>query len=470
MPWLMAAGALLLSYAVHLGGGAPHPISMVLLALAVGATAAAAANVGPRQPPTTLHRLLLFGLAAQIALMMVMPIGEYLVGVTTLDRSLWIGALAVALIASLWLLRSPRVAWPVLGVVVALHFGLGVWVIAHSPEPFIDVWYFQQEGVEALVEGTNPYQPIYDDIYDGTSPYYGPGIVEEGRLTVGFPYPPLSLLMAAPGKLLAGDHRFAQLVALELAAVLIVLTRPTRVTVAAALCVLFMPRTLLVVERGFTEPFGVLLLALVGFMSVRAPRLLSFAVGLLIAVKQYLLLGLPLAVLLLRRTSTGRMRLGVGALAVATLVTLPLALQDLDAFVNSTVRFLASQPFRTDSMTFLVLAPDQLATNATLIGFAVLALGLIVVVLRTPRSTTGFMVALAFLLLLFFAFGKQGAINYYFLIGSALLIGAVTTNELVERERVPMAQGARPQDRNATRCAPGGGRRWAGDGPHPGVR
>jgi hypothetical protein len=355
--------------------------------------------------------------------MIVMPIGEHLIGVTTFDRLLWIGTLVVALLASLWLLRSPRVAWPVFAFVVAVHFGLGVWVIAHSPEPFIDVWHFQQEATDALVEGTNPYLPIYDDIYDGGSPYYGPGIVEDGRLTVGLPYPPLSLLLAAPGKLLAGDHRFAQLLALELAALLIVLTRPSRTTLAAALCILFMPRTLLVVERGFTEPFGVLLLALVGFASVRAPRLLAVAVGLLIAVKQYLLLGLPLAVLLLRRSSSRRTRLAVGALVVAALVTLPLALQDVNAFLNSTVRFLASQPFRPDSMTFLVLAPERLAASATLIGFAVLALGSVVVAIRAPRSAAGFMAASAFLLLLFFAFGKQGAINYYFLIGSALFIG-----------------------------------------------
>lgn len=435
MPWLMAAAALLLSYAVHLGGGAPHPISMVLLGVAIVATAAAAANLGPGRAPTTLHRLLVFGLAAQLALMMVMPISEYLVGVTALDRALWIGALLVALLASLWLVRSPRVAWPVFGLVVALHFGLGLWVIAHSPEPFIDVWHFQQGAADALVEGTNPYRPIYDDIYDGTSPYYGPGIVEDGRLTVGFPYPPLSLLLAAPGTLLAGDHRFAQLVALELGALLIVLTRPSGTTVAAALCVLFMPRTLLVVERGFTEPFGVLLLALIGFTSTRAPRLLSVAIGLLIAVKQYLLLGLPLAVLLLRRRSGGRIRLAVGALVVAASVTLPLALRDIDAFLNSTVRFLASQPFRTDSMTFLVLAPEQLAANATVIGFALLGLGLVLVVIRTPRSTAGFMAALAALLLLFFAFGKLGAMNYFFLIASALLVGvaiAESTGHLEE--------------------------------------
>jgi hypothetical protein len=444
----MAAAALLLSYAAHLGGGAPHPVSMVLLAVAILAAGAAAAGLGPPHAATTLDRLLLFGLAAQLALMIVMPIGEYLVGVTTLDRVLWISALVAALMASLWLLRSGRVAWPVLGFVIALHFGLGIWTIAHSPEPFIDVWHFQQKATDALVEGTNPYRPIYDDIYDGTSPYYGPGIVEDGGLTVGFPYPPLSLVLAAPGKLLAGDHRFAQLVALELAAVLIFLTGPSRTTLAAALCILFMPRTLLVVERGFTEPFGVLMLALVGFTSVRAPWLLSVAVGLLIAIKQYLLLGLPLAVLLLRRSASGRLRLALGAVVIAGIVTLPLALLDSAAFVNSTVRFLASQPFRPDSMTFLTLAPKQLASNATIIGFALLALGLVLVVVRTPRSMAGFMAALAFLLLLFFAFGKQGAINYYFLIGAALFIGVAVAeaSEHCREARIgTLTSGAEPR-------------------------
>jgi len=419
--WLFAAAALALGYAVHLGGGAPHAISFVLLALAVVAAGMGVAAWPRGAAPTTVERLLLFGLAAQFALILVFPIDRYLVGVSDAARLVYVGGTIVAMAGALWLMRRPAVHWPIFGVVVGIHFLLGVWVLGHSPDPFIDVWQFQQEGVDALLRGTNPYLPIYQDIYTGDPRYLGPGIVEDGQLTVGLPYPPLSLLMALPGKVLAGDHRFAQLVAVELAAVTMVFIRPGRLAVGAALCFLFMPRTLLIVERGWTEPFGVLLLALVILAATRMPRLAGVTIGLLIAVKQYLLLGLPLALILVRRGRPSG-RLILTAIATATVITLPFVLWDPDAFFNSTVRFLAVQPFRPDSLTFLALLPMDSATIESAVAFGLLIPAMALIAWRSPRTPVGYAGGLAFLLLAFVAFGKQGAINYYFMVIGALYI------------------------------------------------
>ena len=72
-PWLWAFAALALGYAVHLGGGGPHPISFVLLAIAIIATLLAVGRWRWR-PPSTVERLLLFGVVAECALLLVMPI------------------------------------------------------------------------------------------------------------------------------------------------------------------------------------------------------------------------------------------------------------------------------------------------------------------------------------------------------------------------------------------------------------
>ena len=432
--WLWALAALSLGYSVHLGGGAPHPISFVLLGVAVVATALA---VGAWQwsPPSTVDRLLLFGVAAQSALLLVLPVDELLLGVGPIDRGVYVAGVAVATTASLILLmrRSGPSTW-LFAFVVAMHFALGIWILGHSPSPFIDVWHFQQDGVDALLNGINPYQPIYDDIYDGTSPYYGPGIAVDGRLTVGLPYPPLSLLLAMPGKLFAGDHRFAQLLAIELAAVAVFLIRPGRIAAGAALVLLFMPRTFFMAERGFTEPFGVLLLAVTVLVAIRAPRFQGVAVGLLIAVKQYLLLGLPLAMLLLARRTRERWRLGLIATATAVVVTAPLALWDLGAFYRSTVEFLALQPYRADSLTFLALMPSDATAIRSLTAFALLLPALAFVELRSPRTPAMYAGAFAFLLLVFFAFGRQGSINYYFMVIGALCV-AVAADDWAAGER-----------------------------------
>ena len=435
--WLWGLAALSLGYAVHLGGGGPHPISFVLLGVALVATALATGGWQWR-PPSSVDRLLLFGVAAECALLLVLPVDQVLQGVGPIDRGVYVAGVAVAAVASASLLmrRSGPSAW-LFALVLAVHFALGVWIIGHSPSPFIDVWHFQQEGIDALLNGTNPYRPIYDDIYAGTSPYYGPGIAVDGRLTVGLPYPPLSLLLAMPGKLLAGDHRFAQLAAVELAAIAIFLTRPGRIAAGAALVLLFMPRTFFMAERGFTEPFGVLLLAVSVLVAVRAPRFLGVAVGLVIAVKQYLLLGLPLAILLLDRRSRERWRLGIVATATALVVTAPLALWDLGAFYRSTVEFLALQPYRADSLTFLALAPTDAQAVRSLTGFVLLLPAFAFVAFRSPRTPAMYAGALAFLLLVFFAFGKQGAINYYFMVIGALCVAVAADDWAANGRNMP---------------------------------
>ena len=438
--WLFSVAALALGYAVHLGGGGPHALSFVLLAVSLVATGMGVASWPRRLAPTTVEQLLMFGLAAQFALLLAFPIDTYLPGVAGGARLLYIGGVLAAMAGGIWLMRRSTMTWLGFSVVLSIHFLLGVWLLSHSANPFIDVWQFQQTGVDALLRGTNPYLPIYHDLYNGDPRYLGPGIVEDGRLTVGLPYPPLSLLMALPGKVLTGDHRFAQLVAVELAALGMVLIRPGRLAAGAALCFLFMPRTLLVVERGWTEPFGVLLLTLVVLAAVRAPRVAGLAVGLLIAVKQYLLLGLPLALLLVRRGRDAGRLIRTAVLA-AVVITVPFALWDPTAFFNSTVRFLAVQPFRPDSLTFLALLPVNSATLGSAVAFALLIPAAALIAWRAPRNPAGYAAALAFLLLVFFASGKQGAINYYFMVIGALYVAIAARAEVslhggVEQDRL----------------------------------
>src|SRR4029077_14453152 len=86
-------------------------------------------------------------------------------------------------------------------------------------DPHIDVFLFQQSSAEALLHGGNPYTTHIQNIYSynsravfqnplrygpGTTAY-GPGVVgDDGCLTYGFPYPPLSLLIVLPAYLLGG--------------------------------------------------------------------------------------------------------------------------------------------------------------------------------------------------------------------------------------------------------------------------
>jgi hypothetical protein len=336
---------------------------------------------------------------------------------------------AAAVVAGSLAFAGPVWARAGTAVLAFLFLAAGLWVLHASPRPAIDVFVFQQQASDALLHGRNPYALTFPNIY-GHTQFYGAEVTDGRTLFFGFPYPPLSLFLAALGVVTTGDHRTAQLVAFTVAAACLVALRPDRLGALAAAALLFTPRGLFVLEQGWTEPFGVALLSLVLVAAVRAPRLLWLALGALLAWKQYTVVLLPLTVLLQPRPFSWRAwgRLILPALGVALLVTLPLALWDLSAFWRSVVWLQTVQPFRSDALSFpsaLVAAghvpPPVVPTLLLLTGLASA-----LVLWRAPRTPQGFAMAVTFVLGVFFAFNKQSFCNYWFLVlgATALAVAA----------------------------------------------
>jgi hypothetical protein len=317
----------------------------------------------------------------------------------------------------------PFVVWTVL----LLHFLLGLWVLRAAPNPGVDVCMFQRESAEALVGGENPYAITFKDPYADSARFYGAGVSVAGRLQFGYPYPPLTLLLTTVAHLL-GDFRYAQLAAMTLAGGLLAFARPGRNAFAAAALLLFTPRGFFVLEAGWTEPLAVLFLAATVFAMCRAPRIVPVSLGLLLAAKQYLVLALLVAPLMSARRRGWLWKAAV----VAGVVTLPLALWDLSAFVHSTVLLQLRQPFREDSLSFLV--PLGRLVHGQWPGWIGLVLAIAAGVLasrKLPRTPAGFATGLAFTFLVFFAFNKQAFCNYYYFVIGALCC-AVAASEPVE--------------------------------------
>ena len=424
LAWYAAASAVLLAYALYVGRGGPGPIPLALLTVALLAAGAAVVRRRPLRLPIlrSADRLAGFGLAVQFALLFTWPLMNPLqLGSVSAYLPFWIGLTVAAIVAALPALGIAKAGWPRLAALIAIHLALGIWVIEVAPDPHIDLWYMQVDGARALLDGVNPYLPIYENIHGADTTYYGPGLVENGELTIGFPYPPLSLLLVLPGELLAGEVRYAHLVAIELSAVAMAVTRAGGLAMRSALLWLFTPWTFLMAVGGWTEPLVVLLLAIVVLAAVRAPRILGVALGLLIAVKQYALLGLPLALLLLASGSKDRWRLGWQSIAVAAIVTLPFVLWDVAAFSWSTIGSIVGQVFRPDTLSYLAALPGDWGPRLSLVTSIVslLAAGALVM-WRAPRTPSGFAGALGFMLMAFFAFSRQGGGNYYFAVIGAL--------------------------------------------------
>jgi hypothetical protein len=311
-----------------------------------------------------------------------------------------------------------------LPLLIGLQSVAAVWVIGRDADPFIDVFEFQTQSSKALLNGVNPYDIHFDSIYDldSTRRLYAPGdfSADGRRLLFGYVYMPLTLLLTIPGYLL-GDVRYSMVAAVALAALLMGLMRPGRLGIAAAAGLLFMPRTLNVIDFAWTEPLAVALLALTVFCAIRFPKLTPFAFGLMLASKQDMPFALVLSPLLFGWEWRPLLAALLRAAVTALVVTLPLVLSDVGAFVHSAVLFQLHQPFRPFALSFLVLwHPSADNPPSATIGFIALVVVAGLALWRLRPGPANFAAGLAVSYFAFFAFNKHAFMNYYFFVIAAL--------------------------------------------------
>lgn len=428
---LLAMAAVAVGLAVQIRDGHYDPSALALVGVALACTLAVALDAPFDAGFTERGLVALLGalLAGELVLLLTQPVARSL-EVPPPEWAKFQLRLAATAAAALAVALAPARFRPAaIGALVACHFLAGLWVIDHAL-PETDVFNFQRGSLEAFRNGVNPYAIKFRNMYHPNESFYGPGLVVRGILQFGYPYPPLPLYLTAPA-LVFGDIRYAHLAALTLGGAFIAACRPGPVAPLAAAVMLFSPRFGLVLQMSWTEPFTILFLGMTVWAALNAPRLLPLALGLLLATKQYLVFVVPLVALLfdgpdrLRRTLV---LLGK-ALLVALVVTLPLALWDLRAFIRSAVTLQFRQPFRTDALSALV--PLARAGVPRWLGVALpllLAPAAVVLALRRcPRSPAGFALAVAFVYLAFLAFNKQAFCNYYFFPLAALCAAIAAT-------------------------------------------
>lgn len=422
----LGVAAWALGQALQSGNGSLTFPAAVWLTVALICTGAGVA-AQHRAVPVMLHKIFLvvltLGVMWQIGQLLTTLPGIYLLPLPPSEFQRFqagvfiAGSLALfSLAPEAWL----RLKWrnSLVGLTLAAILGLGVWVIRASPSPLIDTYVFHQTSSAALLQRQNPYELTPPNFY-GHLGFYGAEWVKDGRMTIGNPYPPLSIYLSTLGFIAGGDIRYSHLLAIVLAGALIAGLRPGREARLAAYLVLFTPRVFFVVEQSWTEPLVLLGATMTVFCAMHRPQWIPVAFGLLLASKQYMLLMLPLAVLLLPHKASGRdwARLYGGALGTAMVVTAPLALWNLSAFLWDVGWAQWYQVFRLDALSYLALYARAFGQQPSqLTGFMALLLAFLFLWRYASRSPAGFAAALALSLGVFFAFSKQAFANYYFLV------------------------------------------------------
>jgi len=312
--------------------------------------------------------------------------------------------------------------WPALAIVILLHCVVAFEVERNTLADAIDCFTFQRDALKMLLRGTDPYGATQANIYSpgDTAMFYGPGMVVNGRVQVGFQYPPVTLLWAMPGYLL-GDIRYSYVLATILSAVLCFAIDPGLPGLLLASFLLLNPVGLFAESRCWTEPLVFLCLTATVYGAIKKRLWLPIAAGLFLATKQYNFLALPfLGFLLLPFQWKPYWKLLSISLAVAAVTVLPFAVWDPKALWHDLVLFHLAQPFRPDALSFAVPFPVLLKIGPLLVlAFTVWTVG------KAPRRAAIFAAAYATSMLLFFSTGKQAFTNYYVLIGETLLLAAL---------------------------------------------
>jgi uncharacterized membrane protein len=192
-----------------------------------------------------------------------------------------------------------------------------------------------------------------------------------------------------------------------------------------------------VIGSAWTESFLMLLLALATVCAVSRSIWLPVALGLLFAMKQYMVVFVPLLFLLLPqplnlKTST---KFVLTMLITGAAVSLPLALWDWHAFWNSNVTIQVAQPFRQDAFGFLAVVFNEFNQTklSSSIAFWIMIPTYVVLLWKLPRNIVGFTIGLAIAAMMFFFFNRQAFLNYHTFACSALLI-AVAAIEATHRQ------------------------------------
>jgi len=334
-------------------------------------------------------------------------------------------AMAVTVLAAVPLLRrSAAVAWTAVGA-TGVAYGL---VIAGS-QPLIDVWPILQGAARGVVDGRNPYELTYTGV--------PPGQVDDC-----FNYLPATFLVPLPGRLLAGDVRYAEAaVLLAGVAALVWYAVRRRSATAAALAVLagVLPGSLYDVQQAWNEAivFGALAAAGV-LVAVRRPWWAAAALAVALCTKQHVVLLLPLWALW---PAFGPRR-ALGAAAGAAAVTLPWFLADPGRFWHCVVDFFLDLPARDDSLSVWQLVPGPLRP-VTVLALVAAAYAL---ALRTlPRTAGGLLLGCGLVLAAFALGNKQSFLNQWLLAAQLVVAGlalvAATTRPVRE---VPLPAAAAP--------------------------
>jgi hypothetical protein len=316
----------------------------------------------------------------------------------------------------------PRLVLARRAALFALALVVGGWILRASPDPQIDLFPLHQQAAEVMLAGKSIYEP---GAIHTLETFRHQGWVDE------YTYLPFGACLTTIAYAFTHESRWADLAAQLVGGALLWLAArrcsrsPVWADLVAAL-LLFHPRGPFVLEQAWIEPLALPFLG--GFVVLalaRRPIPASVCLGLLVAVKQHLVIYVPFLAMI--------PGIGFSGAVVAGLVTLatiaPFALRTPYGFYRGTLGQHVHNPFRDDSLSIpaVVAAATGLIAPAW-VGF-VAGLVPLAWLRRFPRRVAPLLLASCLSFGLFYVLGRQALCNYYYLLDATVLFAAATLGE-----------------------------------------
>ena len=315
--------------------------------------------------------------------------------------------------------QGPRLLAVGLLVVMVMTIGF-IRIVAFGP-PVIDVIDLHVAAADALLDGENPYTAA---TAVDTSP-----TAADGAVWVGYPYPPLTLIAYSGAQILFGDPRWASVIAVALAVILIVrpwatLTRAQAgALVALSLALVAQPLLGHVVRSAWTDPIALPFLVGMGLLWRKNPALAAVLLGLALGTKQYFVLALPL--LLVWGDDYRWKRLWIAG-GVAALSILPAFLINPRGAWDALVAVHLDTPLRLDSIGVAGIGWDT-----PLWLLVVASAGVALWMGWQGGAASRFLLGLAAALATAFLLGSQAFLNYWFFVGAVAIVAVATDDHLL---------------------------------------
>ncbi len=296
-------------------------------------------------------------------------------------------------------------------VIVLISIVIKILIIVASPHPAIDVFDSLKKGGEALLEGKNPYNIQYGQVYKNVTP-----------LTY-FPYPPGSLLFLAPTVFLFKDPRVLLIMCQTFTSLLFFMIlrqacRSRRVRELVPILYLYFPMSFFIIEQSWLDPLAAFLLSLFAYLNLKYTNqkfLKVITLGLTIIVKQYL----PIILLFLLKNTSKYLKIICLSTISALIILLLFYLPNPDKFNV----FRTDYPYRFDALTLIAFMHNNFGIAVP--KFVIYALwgSLAMVVLRS-RGSKDYQIYLgmSYWLLGFFFISFIAFVNEYYLSFSTLIL------------------------------------------------